>query len=120
MKRKRRNTGRSEALRRLNETVVQVYTSEGLVGEFSFQVRADGESGMVSASTDPDVSALWFMLLWTILRDTEQTRITHDIHRAAEWKQTQNIPDEGQLELPSEEDVLRGLPPDDNTGGIPF
>jgi len=99
---------------------VQVYTSEGLVGEFSFKERADGETGMVTATTEPSVPSMWFLLLWTILRDTEQTRLAHDIHRAADWMQTQHIPDEGQLELPSVEDVLSVLFPEDNTKDPPF
>lgn len=114
MARKRKNN-LTEAKRRLNETVVQVYTSEGMVGEFGIDVFADGETGAVRASTDSSIGALWWLLLWTILRDTQQSRIERDIHRAAAWNVRGKIPEEGQLELPIDEDLAGGFAPQDDT-----
>jgi len=119
MTKRKRNKNLNDATKRLSETLVQVYTSDGLIGEFTFDVFADGATGAIHASTASDISVTWWILLWTVLKQAEQSRLERDIHRSGEWVLKRTLPEEGQLELPEQDQGSGGedinSPPD-----IPF
>jgi len=116
MKRKRRNNltpGERLAL----ESVVQVYSSDGLIMEFTVVGKnADGTFRCTGRQLK-GVSSSQLLLLVTILRDALQRRIEKDIARAGDWAMAQSGPAEGQLELPKDGPGLAG---DATQNDIPF
>jgi len=92
----------------INDAVVQVYTSDGLVAEYSFRGSDWSDFVAVLASEHAGATTTLLMGLFTVLRSCMQRRIEEDIHRAAEWNMKEEIPEEGQLELPFDEDLSGG------------
>lgn len=95
--------------------VLQVYTENGLVAEFSVDSKDAEGRYHVSGVQKQGATTLQLLQLVTIVRNVLQERVSRDISRADIYIDKATAPQAGQLEMPGLDEVSLGDTPKDDT-----